>query len=95
MGATDTGLLNPGLVHAQSQQDRADMYTEYMQSVLKNNYFVGAHWFQYTDSPLTGRAYDGENYNVGLVDICDNPYDELVDKIRETTYAMYEYRSEN
>ncbi|KMT67009.1 agarase [Catenovulum maritimum] len=89
MGATDTGLLNPGLVHAQSQQDRADMYTEYMQSVLKNNYFVGAHWFQYTDSPLTGRAYDGENYNVGYVSVTDTPYKEMVEATKKITRDLY------
>ena len=30
---------------------------------------VGCHWFQYVDEPLTGRAYDGENYNIGFVTI--------------------------
>lgn len=33
--------------------------------------------FQYTDEPTYGRP-DGENYNMGLVDIEDRPYEELV-----------------
>ncbi len=39
---------------------------------------VGAHWFQYTDEPQGGRA-DGEDYNMGLVDNADRPYEELVE----------------
>jgi hypothetical protein len=37
---------------------------------------VGAHWFQYCDEPLGGRE-DGEDYNMGLVDISNRPYQEL------------------
>jgi hypothetical protein len=39
--------------------------------------FVGCHWFQYVDEPITGRWFDGENYNIGLVDVTDTPYFEL------------------
>lgn len=39
---------------------------------------VGAHWFQYADEPQGGRA-DGEDYNMGLVDNADHPYEELVE----------------
>src|SRR4030095_4867522 len=38
---------------------------------------VGAHWFQYYDHPRGGRD-DGEDYNFGLVDIADCPYEPLV-----------------
>ena len=38
---------------------------------------VGAHWFQFHDHPPGGRA-DGEDYNFGLVDIADRPYEELI-----------------
>ncbi|AWB68956.1 agarase [Saccharobesus litoralis] len=89
VGATDTGLLNPGLVHAQSQQDRANMYSDYMNTVIPNDYFVGAHWFQYTDSPLTGRAYDGENYNVGFVSVTDTPYQEIVEATKSIMRDIY------
>jgi hypothetical protein len=39
---------------------------------------VGMHWFQYYDHPRGGRD-DGEDYNFGLVDIDDRPYEQLVD----------------
>jgi hypothetical protein len=37
---------------------------------------VGAHWFQYCDEPLGGRE-DGEDYNTGLIDTSDRPYQAL------------------
>lgn len=90
IGATDTGLLNPGLVHAENQAGRAQMYQNYMQTVIENPYFVGAHWFQYTDSPLTGRAYDGENYNVGFVSVTDTPYPAMINAVKEFNRNLYQ-----
>jgi len=77
---------------AADQADRARLYTDYMNSVIDNPYFVGAHWFQYIDSPLTGRAYDGENYNVGFVSITDQPYRELVAAAKAVNRALYQRR---
>lgn len=91
-GAVDSGLLHPGLVPAQSQADRGVMYQDYMRSVIDNKYFVGAHWFQYIDSPLTGRAYDGENYNVGFVSVTDQPYTELVEAAKKINRELYTRR---
>lgn len=91
-GALDSGLLNPGLIHAQSQADRGAKYQDYLNSVLKNPYLVGAHWFQYIDSPLTGRAYDGENYNVGFVSVTDIPYQPLVDAAKQVNATLYQRR---
>lgn len=39
---------------------------------------VGIQWFQYYDHPRGGRD-DGEDYNFGLVDINDHPYEQLVE----------------
>ena len=91
-GALDSGLLNPGLIHAQSQQDRGKKYAQYVNSAIDNPYFVGTHWFQYIDSPLTGRALDGENYNVGFVSVTDIPYQPLVDAAKEVNKNIYTRR---
>nr|AAP49317.1 AguE [uncultured bacterium]AAP49347.1 AguA [uncultured bacterium]AAP70364.1 AguJ [uncultured bacterium] len=91
-GAIDSGLLNPGLIHAESQFDRGEKYKSYLNSVIDNPYFVGAHWFQYIDSPLTGRAYDGENYNVGFVSVADIPYPPLVKAAQEVNRNLYQKR---
>ncbi len=92
VGALDSGLFHPGLIHASNQQDRAKMYTDYMRSVFDNPYFIGAHWFQYIDSPITGRAYDGENYNVGFITVTDRPYTEMVEAAKTVNNEMYERR---
>ncbi len=93
MGAnSDTGLYHPGLIHAEDQKDRARMYQLYMHSAIDNPYIVGAHWFQYLDSPLTGRAYDGENYNTGFVTIADIPYKTMVNKAKEINSNLYPRR---
>ncbi len=95
MGATDRGAYHPGIIHAADQKDRGRMFTEYMESVIDNPHFVGAHWFQYIDSPITGRDHDGENYNVGFVTITDVPYAPLVDAARELNNGLYERRFES
>lgn len=91
-GSTDTGLFHGGIVTTANQKERGEMFTQYMDSILENPYFVGAHWFQYTDSPATGRAWDGENYNVGFVTVTDTPYEALVEHAKSFNESMYEKR---
>lgn len=90
-GALDRGLFHTGLRRAENQKDRADKYAAYVRSALRNPYIVGTHWFQYMDQATTGRG-DGENYQIGFVDICDRPYPEIVQAAREIGSSMYEYR---
>ncbi|WP_211092019.1 beta-galactosidase [Vibrio agarilyticus] len=92
IGAKDTGVYHPGLVCAHDQTERGEMYESYMQSVIDNPYFVGAHWFQYIDSPITGRSYDGENYNVGFVSVADVPYQPMVEAAKRLHSNMYKRR---
>ncbi len=89
---SDTGLFHAGLVKAEDQADRARMYKNYVNKVIDNPYMVGVHWFQYIDSPITGRAYDGENYNVGFVSVADKPYDEMVEAAKEVNKNIYPRR---
>lgn len=93
-GALDRGSFHIGIKKAKNQSERGQMYQDYIQGALRHPNIVGAHWFQYIDEPTTGR-FDGENYNVGFVDICDNPFPELIEKVKETTYSMYDYRINN
>ncbi len=93
-GATDRGLAHPGVKASKNQQERANAYQSYIQGALRNKLIVGAHWFQYLDEPFTGRG-DGENYNVGFVDVGDTPYEELISKVRETLYTKYQYRKDH
>lgn len=96
IGANEgAGFYNPGIVHAADQADRARMYKNYMASVLSNPYFVGAHWFQYIDEPITGRAHDGENAQIGFVTVTDIPYPELIDAVKDVNSNLYSGRYGN
>jgi hypothetical protein len=90
-GALDRGMFHTGLRKTLDQNDRAAKYKSYVEGALRNPYIVGTHWFQYKDQATTGRG-DGENYQIGFVDICDTPYPEIVAAAREVGYGMYEYR---
>jgi hypothetical protein len=91
-GATDRGMFHPGLFAAGSQAERAECYRRYVEACLDSPRYVGAHWFQWQDQPLTGRP-DGENFAIGLVSVTDAPYPELVQAVRTTAADMYRRRS--
>ncbi|MDX1934410.1 MAG: hypothetical protein SFU56_17555 [Capsulimonadales bacterium] len=59
-----------------TQKERAESVRRNLTELASLPYVVGAHWFQYTDEPTLGRK-DGEDYNMGLVDIADRPYERL------------------
>ena len=61
--------------------------------MLDNPALVGCHWFQYVDEPLTGRSYDGENYNIGFLTVTDTPYPELVAAARAIHRQAYARRA--
>jgi hypothetical protein len=50
---------------------------------------VGAHWFQYYDHPSGGRG-DGEDYDFGLVDINNRPYEALTSALAEANRRVPE-----
>jgi len=56
-----------------------------------NPAIIGTHWFQFIDQPNTGRM-DGENYNIGMVDITDRPYPEMVAAMKETNSCLLDVR---
>ena len=74
-----------------NQNARAQAYYDYAKSALENPCIVGIHWHQFSDQAVTGR-FDGENFQVGMTDVCDNPYPETIAKIREIGYDMYNVR---
>lgn len=65
-----------------TQQERADATSRYLADVSARPYVLGAHWFQYYDEPGNGRG-DGENYNMGLVDIHGQPYELMAKAFAE------------
>ena len=75
--------MTPGLKQTASQEERGAAYRYYVENAAADPSIVGAHWFEWVDEPSTGR-FDGENYNIGIVDVTDRPYRELVEAARTT-----------
>jgi Beta-galactosidase len=87
-GSADRGLFWEGLVGVGRESERGPAYARYLRAVADNPDFVGAHWFQYLDEPLTGRTLDGENAHIGFVTVADVPYEGLVDAARTANLAI-------
>ena len=87
-GSADRGLFWEGLVGVGRESERGPAYARYLRAVADNPDFVGAHWFQYLDEPLTGRTLDGENAHIGFVTVADAPYQSLVAAARTANLAI-------
>jgi len=88
-GALDRGMFHTGLVPVPSQEARAEAYKAYVRGAVANPQIVGTHWFKYQDESTTGRPLDGENYQIGFLDVCDTPYPETVAACRQVGYNLY------
>jgi hypothetical protein len=75
--------MTPGLRQVANQEERGVAYRYYVENAAADPSIVGTHWFEWIDEPATGR-FDGENYNIGLVDTTDRPYAELTRAAAET-----------
>ena len=72
----------PGhLMTVQTQTERAYGAMNALRSFAGFPNVVGTHWFQYCDEPVGGRE-DGEDYNMGLIDLANRPYEELTEGFR-------------
>jgi hypothetical protein len=72
-----TGNRNNGhLMTVATQEDRAAGAAAAIANFAAIPELVGAHWFMYYDHPKGGRP-DGEDYDFGLVDVNDRPYERL------------------
>ena len=90
--AMDRGLPATGIQGAESQQARGEAYRYYFENGVARPELIGVHWFQWNDQPVFGR-FDGENYNIGFLDICMQPYNELADQARLSHERMYNVAS--
>ena len=64
-----------------TQKERAAGFRNTIEALSRLPYVVGADWFQYSDEPPHGRD-DGEDYNFGLVDVHDKPYQLVTETAR-------------
>jgi len=82
-GSDDRGPFGRGVVPVWNEAQRGEAYARYVQAAAQDPNVVGAHWFEYTDQPVSGRTLDGENSHVGLVGITDIPFGSFVDAVRK------------
>jgi len=82
--AMDSGLPNTkgAGIPVATQQDRADHFDSYVTALFQMPFMVGFHWFRHEDEPAEGR-FDGEDCNYGLVDIKDQPWKVLTDRMKQ------------
>lgn len=88
-GALDAGPSATGLEGVRTQKDRGTAYRYYCERVAAHPNGVGCHYFQCYDQFVLGR-FDGENYNIGLFDICSQPYPEMAESVRACSSTIYE-----
>ncbi|MBQ3343444.1 MAG: hypothetical protein IJG84_16205 [Kiritimatiellae bacterium] len=90
-GTLHRGMFSAGLCPVGDQCERGRCFRRVVEGALRHPLFVGSHWFQYRDQPLVGRG-DGENYQIGFVDVCDRPYAQLAEAARTIGESMYQTR---
>jgi len=63
-----------------------------LKAILKKTDHVCSHfdcsYFQWVDQPFYGR-FDGENYNIGVVNITNKPYPELTSTMQKSNERIY------
>lgn len=87
-GALDGALSATGLEGVRTQADRGRAYRYYTERVAAHPSGVGCHYFQCYDQFELGR-FDGENYNIGLFNICSLPYPEMMAAVKACSQGIY------
>jgi hypothetical protein len=79
-------------VQSRDQAQRGVAYRYYVENAVSMPALIGTHWFQWIDEPNTGRM-DGENYNIGVIDVTDRPYPEFVEAAQQTHKRLFAVHS--
>ena len=87
-GALDAGLPASGIGRVRSQEDRGRAFRIYTEDAAAKPWCVGAHYFTLYDQSALGRP-DGENYNIGFLDVCNRPYEPLARAARASHARLY------
>jgi hypothetical protein len=81
--------LAPGLAQTKNPEERGVAFQFYVENAAAHPAVIGTHWFQWIDQPPTGR-YDGENYNIGLLDVTDRPYPDMISAVKVTFNRLHD-----
>ncbi|USZ68895.1 hypothetical protein NGM10_03955 [Halorussus salilacus] len=88
-GALDVGLPAPGVQWVPDQRARGDAYRVFVEDAASRPWCVGAHWYGLYDQSAMGKR-NGANFNIGIYDVCNRSYEELLDSIRASNRHIYE-----
>ncbi|MCS7309747.1 MAG: hypothetical protein NZ741_05955, partial [Armatimonadetes bacterium] len=87
-GALDVGLPASGIGRVRDQAERGRAYRVYLETAAAEPWCVGVHYFTLYDQSALGR-FDGENYNIGFLDVCNKPYEPLAQAARQSHERLY------
>ncbi len=86
-------------VWAKDERESGEMYARWVRDAVQHPACVGVMWFQYRDQPLTGRGPGrgntlviGEHFAFGLVDYCDRPKWEMLQRMRQANLSAPTWR---
>jgi len=91
-GALDRGMDATGLRGVENQHERGVAYRRYLHRAASHPMCLGAHYFILYDQAYLGR-FDGENYQIGALDVCSRPYNDFIDGIVKTHTEIYGVRN--
>ena len=88
-GALDVGLPASGRGHGPDQESRGKAFRVYLEDAAAKPWWVGVHYFTLDDQSAIGRG-DGENYQIGFLDICNRPYKPIAEAARASHERLYQ-----
>lgn len=91
-GALDRGMDATGLRGVENQHERGVAYRRYLHRAASHPMCLGAHYFILYDQAYLGR-FDGENYQIGIIDTTQRPYEDFEAGIMQTHREIYDVMS--
>ncbi|WP_294505612.1 hypothetical protein [uncultured Victivallis sp.] len=74
-----------------SQADRGTGFRLFTEGAAVNPLCIGFGYFIYWDQPVTRRGLpDGEAFNFGLVNQCDQPYEEMLTAVKAANAKLFD-----
>jgi len=87
-GAPDRGPIAAGLRSVVNQEERGKAYRYYTEQAASIKELLGVHYFTLNDEPSLGRG-DGEAWQIGAVDVCQQVYGEFIEGVVKAHQNMY------
>jgi hypothetical protein len=87
-GALDVGLPASGIGRVRNQEARGQAFRIYLEDAAAKPWCIGVHYFTFYDQSAIGR-FDGEDYNIGFLDVCNRPYEPLARAARASHERLY------